>query len=205
MSSKDPIQSFLVEAYSSISTILFTCEKHFLRVILFDACWCPHYNADTYFIARLSDHWFDSLKNCHKCYGKSLKELQTEVLSWFLHIMKINFKKFSPLAKMPFRETPSSTGFDLHTTHDVYCFPRSCQKVETDIGFEIPRRYFGKIHARSSFAQTFAGIGGGVINSDYRGKVYVIFFNFSKSSMSFKKGERFLQIIFQKILDEVKF
>ena len=43
--------------------------------------------------------------------------------------MKINFKKFSPLAKMLLRAMPSLAGFDLYTTLDVYCFPRLCQKI----------------------------------------------------------------------------
>lgn len=59
--------------------------------------------------------------------------------------MKISFKKFSTFAKAPTRVTPGSAGFPCH--------PRSCTIVQTDIGFEIPPEYFGKIHPRSSFTE----------------------------------------------------
>ena len=68
--------------------------------------------------------------------------------------MKISFKKFSTFAKAPTRVTPASAGFNLYLSHDVPCHPRSCTIVQTDIGFEIPPEYFGKIHPRSSFTES---------------------------------------------------
>ena len=59
--------------------------------------------------------------------------------------------------------------------------PSSAVKIIlTDIGFKILRSYFGKIHSRSSFALIrFTDVSGRVIDSDYRGPVSLIFFNFS--------------------------
>ena len=45
----------------------------------------------------------------------------------------------------------------------------------------------------------FTDVGGGVIDSDYRGPVSVVFFNFSSRYFEAKKGQGFPQIIFQKI------
>ena len=45
----------------------------------------------------------------------------------------------------------------------------------------------------------FTDVGGGVIDSDYRGPVSVVFFNFSSRYFEVKKGQGFPQIIFQKI------
>lgn len=50
--------------------------------------------------------------------------------------------------------------------------------VPTDTGFKIPKGYFGKIRSTSSFAMQFGDVGGGVIDSDYRGSVAVVFLNF---------------------------
>ena len=71
--------------------------------------------------------------------------------------------------------------------------------MKTDIGFKIPTRYFGKIYARSSLAIRCTEVSGGVIDSNYRGPVSVIFFNFSIKSIEFEKGNRFCQIVFHKI------
>lgn len=45
----------------------------------------------------------------------------------------------------------------------------------------------------------FTYVGGEVIDSDYRGPVAVIFFNFSDRVFEINKGCRLTQIIFQKI------
>ena len=68
-----------------------------------------------------------------------------------------------------------------------------------DIGFKIPRGYFGKIYARSSLAVRCTEVGGGVIDSDYKGSITVFFFNFSNKVVEVGKAERFFQIVFQNI------
>lgn len=42
-------------------------------------------------------------------------------------------------------------------------------------------------------------VGGGVIDSDYRGRVNAIFFNFSDKFLQITEGERFAEIVFHKI------
>lgn len=64
---EDPNHSFLTEAFSSSSKILFSCEEYLLNVILSDAYWCGHYNSVNYFTARLCNHWFHSIKRCDQC------------------------------------------------------------------------------------------------------------------------------------------
>ena len=68
-----------------------------------------------------------------------------------------------------------------------------------DIGFKIPRGYFGKIYARSSLTVRCIEIDGGVIDADYRGPIVAFFFNFSNKVVEVRKGERFFQIVFQNI------
>ena len=82
--------------------------------------------------------------------------------------------------------------------------------VKTDIGFAIPKGYFSKIHARSSWAERFTGVGGGVIDSDYSGDIVVFFHNYSYNWIQVPKSEKFAQIaierkannvVFEKVLD----
>ena len=49
----------------------------------------------------------------------------------------------------------------------------------------------------------FTDVGGGVIDSDYRGPAVVIFFNFSNRHFEVKEGKRFAQIMFQKLAQPV--
>ena len=82
---------------------------------------------------------------------------------------------------------------------DVLVSSNSAKLIRTDIRSKISLCYFGKIHPRSSFKLRFTGVGGGVIDSDCRGPVGVIFFNFSNKFIHIGKGERLAQIVFQKI------
>ena len=113
--------------------------------------------------------------------------------------MRIDIVRFSPKAIIPTQSTSGSTEFDLYSMEDVLVSPSSAKLIRTGIGFKIPPCYFRKIHPRSSFALRFAGVGGGVIDSDYRGPLSMIFFNFSDKSIHIGEGKIFAQIVFQKI------
>ena len=92
--------------------------------------------------------------------------------------MKIDFVRFSSAAIAPKQDTKDSAGFVLYSVGDVLVSPSSTKIIRTDIGFKIPRGYFGKIYSRSSFALRFTEVGGGVIDADYRGPVSVFVFVF---------------------------
>ena len=72
----------------------------------------------------------------------------------------------------------------------------SVRAISTNVGFKIPKNYFGNVQARSSFAMQFTDVSGSVIDSDYRGLVVV---NFSNITFEVRKGQRFTEVIFQKI------
>ena len=112
--------------------------------------------------------------------------------------MKIEFLRFNSSAITPTQGTKDSAGFDLYSVENVIVPANSMKIIKTDIGFKIPGGYFGKIYARSSLAIRCTEVSGGVIDSNYRGPVSVIFFNFSNESIEIEKGNRFCQIVFHK-------
>ena len=116
--------------------------------------------------------------------------------------MKINFVKFSSAVTAPTQGTDYSAGFDLYCVEDLLIPPTTVKLVRTDIGFKIPRGYFGKIYARSSFVIRYVGRGG--IDADYRGPVSIIFFNHSDKYISLESGIRFPQIVSQKLANRPK-
>ena len=59
---------------------------------------------------------------------------------------------------------------------------------------------YGRIAPRSGLAhKNFIDVGAGVIDSDYRGNVGVILFNFGEQDFEVKKGDRIAQLICEKI------
>ena len=66
---------------------------------------------------------------------------------------------------------------DLYSAETKLIFPCYSAVIETEVGVSIPQGYFGKIHAQSSLAIRYTDVGGGVIDSGYRGPIRVVFFN----------------------------
>ena len=59
-------------------------------------------------------------------------------------------------------------------------------------------KYVYRIYPRSSLSFKPLFLGGGVIDSDYRGNISVILTNFALLNVEIKKGDRIAQIIFLK-------
>ena len=79
---------------------------------------------------------------------------------------EIDFVRFSNDAICPTKGTVYAAGYDLYSTEEVIALPSSVMMIPTDVGFKIPKGYFGRIHAGSSLAMQFTDVGGGVIDSD---------------------------------------
>ena len=64
--------------------------------------------------------------------------------------MKIDFIRIINSAITPTKGTEDLTGFDLYSVECVRIPSNSIKLIKMDVGFKIPRGYFGKIYARSS-------------------------------------------------------
>jgi len=105
--------------------------------------------------------------------------------------MNIRFSKLSPNAKTPLRgnqiivnidinnininknkpftASSGAAGYDLFSAVACVIPSGECEVVKTDIRMEIPDTVYGRIAPRSGFAfSNMIGIGGGVVDSDYR-------------------------------------
>ena len=64
----------------------------------------------------------------------------------------------------------------------------------------LPPGCYGRIAPRSGLAiKKFIDAGAGVIDSDYRGELGVILFNFGEEDFTVNMGDRIAQLIFEKI------
>lgn len=100
----------------------------------------------------------------------------------------------------PKRATKGAAGYDLFMPDKDVQRPlnvEGCFSIDTGVRIEIPPGYCGLIKARSSFAKIHQmQILGGVIDSDYRGTISVMFSKGKTGSyFSVQPGERFAQLL----------
>ena len=110
--------------------------------------------------------------------------------------MKAKFKRFSSRARVPILTTPGSACFCVFSSRSVTLEPGVTRKIETDCGLKFPKKYIAKLLPRSGLSLKPVCLGGGVIDSDFRGDIYIILTNFSQRTIEIETGDRIAQLIF---------
>ncbi|WP_338532601.1 deoxyuridine 5'-triphosphate nucleotidohydrolase [Paenibacillus peoriae] len=99
--------------------------------------------------------------------------------------MNVKIKRLHPDAVIPQYATPGAAAFDLVAVEDVIIAPGETKKVPLGLAFEIPKGYVMIVAMRSGVAlktKLRQPNGIGVIDSDYRGEVAMMFDNISDVS-----------------------
>lgn len=110
-------------------------------------------------------------------------------------------KKLSETATFPARQSAGAAGYDLHAdcVGAIKVKPGESVMIPTNIAMEIPEGYVGLVFARSGLA-TKLGLRPttcvSVIDSDYRGGIFVPLRNDSDKLATIQKNERVSQIVF---------
>ena len=91
-----------------------------------------------------------------------------------------------------------AAGYDLFAAETVTILPHLCEGVNCKFYMAIPQGYFGKVFSRSGLTKHIITAEAGVIDSDYRGEIFVILINHGREIYSVEVGERVAQIIFMK-------
>ncbi|ETT41590.1 deoxyuridine 5'-triphosphate nucleotidohydrolase [Paenibacillus sp. FSL R7-269] len=94
--------------------------------------------------------------------------------------INVNIKRLHPDAVIPQYATDLAAGFDLVAVEDVIIAPGETAKVPLGLAFEIPPGYVMLVCTRSGIAlktKLRQPNGIGVIDSDYRGEVAMMFDN----------------------------
>ena len=114
--------------------------------------------------------------------------------------MKIKLRKLYIDSETPIRGSDSAAGYDLFARLIGDCFigAHTTAKIGTGIAVEIPDGYFGAVFARSGLA-TKEGLRPancvGVIDSDYRGEIFVAIHNDTDKDKIVRNGERIAQLV----------
>lgn len=108
--------------------------------------------------------------------------------------MKPLFEKLHDGAIIPTRATAGSAGYDLHLLDCVRSGEECSFRIKTGIKANIPKGFYGKIEARSSYASRYGcQILGGVIDSDY--ECEIIIFMSAAVTPPWRAGERVAQLV----------
>ena len=83
--------------------------------------------------------------------------------------MKIKFKKFSALGRVPKKETYGSACFDAYSSTEVTLRPGQTEQILLDIGFQFSKKVCCRIYPKSGLSLLPTFVGMGVIDSDYWG------------------------------------
>lgn len=107
----------------------------------------------------------------------------------------IRFKKLHQDAKLPSYAKQGDAGMDVYALEDDVILSHSTAMVRTGIAMAMPSGVFGSARERSGLASHGIRLGGGVIDSGYRGEIKGILTNMTTEPFRIKKGDRIFQII----------
>jgi dUTP pyrophosphatase len=120
--------------------------------------------------------------------------------------VKIKFKRlnsdFSDIP-LPSYSTEGSSGMDIRAAveEEFILLHKEVALIPTNLSVEIPEGYELQVRPRSGLAAKH-GIGilnsPGTIDSDYRGEIKIILFNFSIEDFLIRRGDRIAQIVLSK-------
>ena len=105
---------------------------------------------------------------------------------------------------LPEYATQGSSGLDIRAAveNELIISAGKVGLIPTNIRVEIPEGFEIQVRPRSGLAAKY-GIGilnsPGTIDSDYRGEIKVILFNFGSEDFIIKRGDRIAQIVIAKI------
>ena len=113
-------------------------------------------------------------------------------------MMEIMLKKMREDAQAPTRGSCEAAGNDLYSLEDATIRPGEVHKFGVGFATAIPPGYFGAIFSRSGMS-TNRGLtvstGVSVIDSDYRGEIFVGIRNESDIDQTIHKGDRIAQMV----------
>jgi dUTP pyrophosphatase len=109
---------------------------------------------------------------------------------------EVKIKLLNPDAKIPVKGSTEAAGWDIHCTENLVIHSGTQEKVSTKLAIELPQGYHAQLHIRSSLSAKYqARVEAGIIDSDYRGEIFIIMSNNGPEPLVLAKGDRIAQLI----------
>lgn len=114
--------------------------------------------------------------------------------------MILKVKKLDPEAILPSYAHSWDAGMDMFCMENVTLAPGQVAKIKSGIAVEIPDGFVGLCWDKSGLAMNYSiKVLGGVIDSGFRGELIFGVINLGKEEYTFKKGDKVLQMLIQKV------
>nr|CAD2142084.1 unnamed protein product [Meloidogyne enterolobii] len=109
---------------------------------------------------------------------------------------QLSYKKIKKEALAPVFGSEGAVGADLHSAEECVVPAKGKYLVSTGLQIALPKGYYGRIAPCSGLAsKNFVDVSAGVIDTDYRGELKVLLFNFSDSDFKISVGDRIAQLV----------
>jgi len=108
-------------------------------------------------------------------------------------------KRLDETVRLPERKTAGAAGYDIYARDSAKIKKGEIFTFQTGLAFHIPDGYVGRILGRSSLERQGLHVLAGVIDSDYRGEIGLVFKNLTQSEIVWLRGDRIAQLLIQKI------
>ena len=97
--------------------------------------------------------------------------------------LTVKYFQESDFAKEPIQATDGAAGYDLFAAEAKTILLHSIESVCFDLRWAIPKGFFGKVFPHSSMIKNYnVTVDAGLIDSNYRGLLYVLFVNHSEQT-----------------------
>jgi len=114
--------------------------------------------------------------------------------------LQLRVKRLAPSARLPVKAHSGDAGYDLFAAYSGTVPARGQALIKTEIAIALPTGCMAQLAPRSSLAlKNSIDLGGGIIDSPYRGPIGVILFNLGDVDFNYKAGDRIAQMIVQKV------
>lgn len=119
-------------------------------------------------------------------------------------VLTIPLKRIDDYVTLPEFKSTGAACMDLYAAETTHIFPLKFTKVRTGVAIELPPGYVAEILPRSGLVQQGIVAQHGVIDSDYRGEIFVTMTLFHRAALRrhpVQKEDRIAQLIVRPALE----
>ena len=115
-------------------------------------------------------------------------------------VPQLQVKLLTPKATMPHRATATAAGLDMYSAQSVTIPSKQQVKISTAVAMAIPAHLSGQLQIRSSLALKHQlELKAGLIDSDYRGEIFIILYNNNTEDYKINEGDRIAQMVLHEV------
>ena len=116
-----------------------------------------------------------------------------------MSVLKVQYYSNDDEFTLPTIAYGDGAGYDLYSAETVTILPQSCEGVNCKFNMAIPRGYYAQVCSRSGLVKHhLITAEARVIDSGFRGELFVFLFNHGKELFIVKPEDKIAQMIFMK-------